>query len=346
MNINKDRLIKEINNKGIMLLGIGFFTNGIANYWKFLNDFISKMGKTRNTLDIFIDEPHPLIKNVDNIIKNKVDIKLSGDYNYAYDHPLRRYLSNVGNDHQEFLMFMKILNDLYNLGKKVNIYGIGSLLKRSDLNLIKTKYENKKYIKKFYPELANYDKKTKNFMKSLSYGIKDSENYMFNMIKYLKNPNSLGVIIANNTILENNKIKNFKSLGYMLNNEFGKKYKSVGTTGNKGKIRFIGLFKNKFQNKNVKVYPEFELFKKPKSIKFKDLGSFQRVIKNRELRGKKKDLIIKMTKDINAHYYRSNELLSDIDDKTNYSNVNNLDYVVYFNEVKPTHNIIVKKKKD
>jgi len=345
MNISLQTIIKNLNKNNTQILGLGYFTNGNGNYWKFSGTFIKELMNSHGALDVFLNEPYPLTHKLNAVINNREDLILNGDYDHADSHPLKEYLNSVGNDHQEFVVFLKVLNDLGNSGKTINLFGVGSLVKKSDYNLVSDKYEQPEYVHKLYPNLQVDDNGLHDEMKKGNYGIDDPDMYMQLMINYFRTDGRMGIIIANDTKIQKVKVGNYETLGYKLDQQLGNKYACLGTTGNEGKLLFAGRLKSDYQIRKTKVEPDMELFEKPKVFDFKDSGSFQRYIKRRKL-DKDGDVLLKVERDLNVHYYRSNELKSDQDDKENFSNVDDLDYVMYFKDVEPCHLLIVKEDEE
>src|SRR5438876_12184013 len=101
-----DEIIDRVNSGKVSLMGLGCFSYGVANYWLFARSMIKDVAKVKDKIDIFLEDPYPLTERLNRVINGSADLKLAGDYKYTEDHPLRRYVRNIGYDSTDFLQFL------------------------------------------------------------------------------------------------------------------------------------------------------------------------------------------------------------------------------------------------
>jgi hypothetical protein len=334
---NFDEIIDRVNSGKISLLALGCFSYGVANYWLFARSMIKDVAKVKDKIDIFLEDPYPLTERLNKVINGKADMKLAGDYKYTEDHPLHNYVRNIGYDSTDFLQFLGDLEELNRSGKQINIYGVGPLLTKSDLNLIQSIDERAAKVREFYPKLPS-----NKFAKEHSYGIKDPDGYTAAYVKDLMDRNgNFGIIIGHDDLIQSVKLERLETAGYKLKQMFKDKYIAIGTTGNTGKITFAGELTPEFQKRNTRIYSELNMFKVPEPRDLNDNGSFQNYANNK-FKPKTNRTYLKVLKDSDLSYYSSPEIMIDMTDGNKYNTLGGLDYVVYFKEVSPTNNLIVK----
>ena len=250
---NLNEIEKDIANNKIKLLGLGCFTYGFSNYWLLVREMICAIAESKEKFDIFLEEPYPLTEKLNDVIHGKFDLKLDGDYEYFEEHPLKGYVQNIGYDSTDFLQFIKLLQDLVKSGVKINLYGVGPILSKNDMNLIMDHKERVDKILKYYPNLKNHK-----VINKLEYGLTDPEFYTYSLIMdiTLKNKN-FSLFIGHVDLVQKLKLGRYETVGYKLDKMLHGDYVTIGTSGDEGSITFVAKIEPGKQQNNVKIYSNY-----------------------------------------------------------------------------------------
>ncbi len=326
---NLDNLIEKIIKNGIELVGIGEFSHGTHECWKVKMDLIERLVEAKGEIDIFFEDTYPRTKNLDELINNKQKFQVGKDYKFRDEYPLKKYTSNRVYDCVEFLIFMDKLRNL-NKNYKINIYGVDVLIQWSEEDLKQELLHKKKSIYEFYPEIKKDKSKLAKYIIKNQEKFSNGNKFMADTIKFIKNGSKrFGIFLGHNEHVVNEKIRNFKTTGYYLNEYYGDKYVSIGTASNGGEIRYGG-----------ERIPIFKLYEKPQTFPFIDRGSMARYIKV-NYKGKKDQLVFKTTDETDLTIFSVGWAKVDDEDKYYIKNIKDFDYVIYLFKTIAVHNIII-----
>ena len=326
---NIDELLIDITNKKTKILGIGCFSYGVSEYWRIVRSIIEKMAFIKKELVILIEDDYPKIANINKLIKGKDKFELGGMYDYNAMYPLKKY-TDIRYDSIEFGQFIQDLKDL-NRYYDIEIFGIRELLNRYSIHRqVNVSGDNKDEIYEIYPEMKKDKSKYAKFIMQNRKKFDKPNKFMADFADYIyKDKKRFMIIIGHNELLHVSKLNGYKTMGYLLRQNYGPKYKCIGTGSNEGEIRYIG-----------EIQPIYKLYREPTTISFVDKGSLQRYLKNIH---KLKDVgIYKIIDDSDLYYYTSGSFIHDVygDNMHYYKNSKYLDYLIYFYTVSSLHNFI------
>jgi len=326
---NINHLVNDVINTGTKILGIGMFSYGISEYWWNIRQIIHKIASIKKKVVIMLEDVYPKVANLNKFINRKSKFKLGRTYNYDDSYPLDNYV-DLKYDSVEFLKFIE---DMIELNKEydVEIYGINELIDEySKYRKIDVIGDNLDEIYEIYPELKKDKSKFANFIIKNRKLMRHPSKFMADFASYIHDTKkSFSVIIAHNEIVQISKLNGFKTMGYMLRERYGYKYKCIGTASRRGMIKYIG-----------DAVPLFKYYKQPNAVVFIDEGSLQRYLENKfTIKGTN---IFKVTGDSDLYYFTSGKFkpMRDIN-KLSYRNVKYMDYLIYFYTIAPTHNLVL-----
>ena len=334
--INLKSLVSDINKKKAQIVGFGYYTEGVHEYWKMLKLFIHNLAKINKNIDIYFEDVYPLVNNLNNLIHNPVQIRMGRSYNSQYKYPLKRYISNNAFDSIEFLDFINELQGL-NLGSNdINIIGVNHIVEDNQYDQYQM-YDPLKSLKKRYPQFSKDNSIKSKFIKSIV-DLKENQ-YMYTLIDYLqKSRNRIGIFVGHVDSVQKFKLNGYKSVGYMLGKKYNDKYIAIGTASMGGIVRFVGRLKPSYQKNNTKIYEKIQYDKEPIGYKVRDRGSLQRTVKNMFQR--KPYHIFKLDGKNSLYYYTSGKYKFSESENDYYRNIKHLNYLIYFEQSTPVHNLI------
>ena len=175
----------------------------------------------------------------------------------------------------------------------------------------------------------------------LEYGLTDPEFYTYSLIMdlMLKNKN-FSLFVGHVDLVQKLKLGRYDTVGYKLDKMLHKSYVAVGTSGAEGKVTFVAKIEPGKQQNNVKIYSNYLVYEKPMEIELKDIGTLQKYVRLR-MKPKGNIVYLKPMEDSDLSYYRSGEIMFNMEDSKNYNRLKNVDYHVYYDKVTPTGRIIV-----
>lgn len=339
--VNIKRLIKDIIKNGVSIVGLGYFSYGVHEYWTTLKEILYHISKKIGPIDIYFEDVYPKVKNINDLIHGTSIVNLAQDYDFQYTYPLKNYLSNNAFDSAEFLDFVYFLKGLNDGGNDINIFGVDIPVEDIQYDQNQIEVLNNKSLFKRYPSLKNESSSHLKFLKK-NFKKYDKNKFIAEFINHIfDNRRRFSLFVAHNDLVQNFQLGRYKTAGWYLKKFFGKGYLAVGTATKSGSARFVGRIQPSYQDDNEKVYEQIFFDFKPKSYNIKDRGSLQRVVQNNF---KKRDdyYIFKMGGDEESslYYYISGKFY--LDDRKNdyYRNIKDLDYLIYFPNSSPTHNLV------
>lgn len=334
--IDLKKIVSDIEKKKAKIVGFGYYTEGVHEYWRMLKIFLYKLVKKYSNVDIYFQDVYPLVSKLNSIINEGRRVYLNKTYNSNSKYPLKKYISNNGFDSIEFLDFINSLHELNSEGNDIKIFGVKKVLEDTEYDQYQL-YDHMQELENFYPKFAKNDTKHSLFIKSI---IDLNENeYMFNFIDYLQQTRKrLGIVVGHVDNIQKFKLGSYHTAGHLLSKKYDEKYIAIGTASMGGIVRFVGRIKPNKQRNNTKIYEKVKYDKQPIGYKITDNGSLQRIVSNRYPR--KPYHVFKIENNNSLYYYISDKYKFSEDINEYYRNIKHLDYLIYFEKSTPIHNII------